>query len=171
MIETLVRPSLLSDFYRLSDDDVSWGAGASTYGKIYVNGNVNHAGTAYADIYAEGSITGNPSMQSGAKKYDSTTIRTKIKNPINFASFLVSFVDIKRAAQTGGLYLAGSPATIWRLTFNSNGTVTVQDCVPTQRSVAREHGADVLGLRRLAVPGALERCNLRRAHGRRLRAR
>jgi hypothetical protein len=131
VIESLVRPSLLSDFYRLSDDDVSWGSGASTYGKIYVNGNVNHQGTAYADIYAEGSINGNPSMQNGAKKYDSTTIRTKIKNPINFANFLVSFVDIKRAAQSGGLYLAGSATTIWRLTFNSNGTVTVQTCVPS----------------------------------------
>jgi hypothetical protein len=131
VIETLVRPSLLSDFYRLSDDDVSWGSGASTYGKIYVNGDINHQGTAYADIFAEGSISGGPSMQNGAQTYDSSTIRTKIKNPINFASFLVSFVDIKRAAQAGGLYLAGSPTTIWRLTFNSNGTVTVQDCVPS----------------------------------------
>lgn len=138
VIETLVRPSLLSDFYRLSDNDVSWGSGASTYGKIYVNGNINHQGTAYADIYAEGSISGNPSMQNGAQKYDSSTIRTKIKNPINFANFLVSFVDIKRAAQSGGLYLSGGGSTIWRLTFNSNGTVTVQTCVPTSGSAPEQ---------------------------------
>jgi hypothetical protein len=73
-LEVLVRPSNLADFYRLSDDDVDWGEGASTYGKIYVNGDVDHRGTAYADIYAEGSITGGPTMVS---RPASTRTRTR----------------------------------------------------------------------------------------------
>ncbi len=31
-------PSSLADFYRFSDEDVAWGSGANTYGKIYSNG-------------------------------------------------------------------------------------------------------------------------------------
>jgi hypothetical protein len=130
-VEAKVRPSSLADFYRLSDDDVDWGSGASTYGKIYVNGDVDHQGTAYADIYAEGSISGNPSMQSGAQKYTPSTtpsIRTKIKSPINFASFLVSFSDISRAAQVGGVYLDDPTKAAWRLVFSSSGTFTARSC-------------------------------------------
>ena len=111
-IETYVRPSNLTDFYRFSDGDVS--IDATTYGKIYSNGNVSHTGTAHADIFAEGSITGNPTMADGAQKYANGAFpATKIKNhPIDFSKFLVSLVDIKRAAQVGGIYLnqAGAPA-------------------------------------------------------------
>ena len=41
-IETYVRPSNLTDFYRFSDGDVS--IDAETFGKIYSNGNVSHTG-------------------------------------------------------------------------------------------------------------------------------
>ena len=91
--------------------------------------NINHAGDAYGDLYAEGSISGSPTYQSPAKGYGSATIRSVIPNPINFNTFTSSLVDLKAAAQaTGGLYLNDTTKDGWRLTFNSDGTVTVATC-------------------------------------------
>jgi hypothetical protein len=128
VLEERIRPSSVADFQMISNADVSYGSAASTYGKIYSGGDVNHAGTAYANIYAEGSVTGNPTMMNGALKYNSSNIRTVIKTPINFASFSSSLSDIARAAQIGGLYLDNAAVGVWRLTFNSGGTLTVQAC-------------------------------------------
>ena len=131
VLEVLIRPSSLADFYRVVNGDVAWGSGATTNGKIYANGDIDHDGIATADIYAEGQITGSVSMQNGAKKYDvdsNPTIRTKIKQPINFASFLTSLVDIQRASQAGGVYLNNTAPAAWKLTFLSNGTFQAQSC-------------------------------------------
>jgi hypothetical protein len=130
-VQVLVRPSSLADFYRFSDDDVAWGPGANTYGKIYSNGQVDHDGTAYEDIYAWGGITGSVSMQNGSKKYSTTTspsIITKIKNPIDFSKFLVSFSDLARASQAGGYYYNDASKAAWRFVFSSGGTFTVRSC-------------------------------------------
>ncbi len=127
-LETFVRPSNLADFYRFSDASVS--IDAETFGRIYSNANVNHTGTAHADIFAEGSITGSPTMVDGAQKYENGNFPTsKIKNhPIDFSKFLVSLTDIKRAAQVGGVYLNESGKTGWRIVFASNGTFTAAPC-------------------------------------------
>lgn len=127
-VETYIRPSNLADFYRFSDADVS--IDAETYGKIYSNGNVNHTGTAHADIFAEGAITGSPAMVDGAQKYQYGAFpSSKIKNhPINFSKFLVSLVDIKRAAQSGGVYLNQTGKTGWKIVFNADGTFTAAPC-------------------------------------------
>ena len=130
-VEVQVRPSSLADFYRFSDEDVAWGTGANTYGKIYSNGQVDHDGTAYGDIYAWGGITGSVSMQNGAKKYSTSTspsITTKISSPIDFSRFLISFSDISRAAQVGGVYLDDPTKAAWRLVFANNGTFTARAC-------------------------------------------
>ena len=146
ILEVQVRPSSVADFQMLANADISYGATATTYGKLYAgidsSGNahdINHQGTAYGNIYAEGSITGNPTMAGTppAQKYDSTTIRTQIKQPINFQNFITSLTDIKRAAQL--TTLPGPPVTtpyvldntnyaIWKLTFSSAGTVTIAGC-------------------------------------------
>ena len=127
-LETYVRPSNLTDFYRFSNGSVS--IDAETYGKIYSNSNVSHTGTAHADIFAEGSITGSPNMVDGAQKYENGAFPpSKIKNhPIDFSRFLVSLVDIKRAAQMGGVYLNQAGKTGWRLTFSSAGTFSAAPC-------------------------------------------
>jgi hypothetical protein len=120
----------------MTNSDYTVGSGATTYGKIYagidssgVAHDVDHQGTAYGNIYAEGSITGNPNMQGGAQKYDSTNIRTVIKAPISFTSFATSLVDLQRAAQLSGIYLNNAAKDAWELTFHSDGTVDVRSCV------------------------------------------
>ena len=65
-VEALVRPSSLADFYRVVNGNVAWGSGATTNGKIYANGNIDHDGIATANIYAEGSVTGSYTLQNGA---------------------------------------------------------------------------------------------------------
>jgi len=127
-IESYMRPANLTDFYRFVDGNVS--IDAETFGKIYSNGTVNHTGTAHADIFAEGNITGSPTMVDGAQKYANGAFPTsKIKShPIDFSRFLASMGDIKRAAQTGGVYLNAAGKTGWRITFSSNGTFTAAPC-------------------------------------------
>jgi hypothetical protein len=134
-LEVLVRPSSVSDYQMVADANISYGSGATTYGKIYagidaggVRHNVNHDGIAYGDIMAEGSFSGNTSLQSGAKRYDSSNIRTVVKSPINFSSFLVSLVDISKAGGAGGIYENTPTVDAWWMTFQANGQVIVQAC-------------------------------------------
>ena len=130
-IEVLIRPSSIADFQRIVNGSVNWGATATTWGKLYANGNIRHDGIAHGNIYAEGQITGSVSMQSGAQKYDvdsDPTIRTQIKNPVNFAALVASIVDVQRASQVAGINLDNPSYAAWRLTFQSNGTVQVQSC-------------------------------------------
>jgi Tfp pilus assembly protein PilX len=132
VIEMYVRPSSLADYYRVVNGPVSWGVGATTDGKIYANGTIDHDGTATGNIYSEAQITGSVSMQNGAQRYDvdsNPDIRSQIKTPINFTSFLASFTDIKSASQLpGGIYRNDTSWDAWRFTFNAGGTVGVQGC-------------------------------------------
>lgn len=128
VIETYVRPSSIADYQRIVNGNVSWGSGATTNGKLYANGTIDHDGIATANIYAEQNITGSVTMQNGAVKYDHNTIRTQIKNPVNFNALLASLVDVQRAAQVGGVYLDDPAKHAWRLIFSSGGTFTAASC-------------------------------------------
>ena len=137
-LEVEVRPSSVSDYQMVADANITYGVGATTYGKIYagIDGNgvahsVQHDETAYGDIYAEGNVTGNTTMMNGAQKYNSTTIRSVIKSPINFNSFLASLVDIRNAAGAGGIVEDVPTVDAWKMTFQSNGQVFVQSCTKT----------------------------------------
>ena len=84
-VEVLVRAASVADFQMVSNADVSYGSTATTRGKIYagidssnVKHSIAHAGTAYGDLYAEGSITQSPTYKNGAKGYNSSTIRSVI---------------------------------------------------------------------------------------------
>lgn len=147
IIEERLRPSSVADFQMIANANISYGATATTTGKIYAGQSatcptsctkysVNHAGTASANIYAEGSITGNPNMTNGALQYPGATIRTVLKNPILFAPFASSLVDISRAAQLTGLYLNNASVVAWQLTFNSDGTLTIKTCPATNSTSA-----------------------------------
>jgi hypothetical protein len=135
-IEVLVRPASIADFQMVSNADISYGSTATTSGKIYagidgsnVKHSISHSGTASGDLYAEGSITGSPTYTKGARGYNSSTIRSVIPTPLNFNTFTTSLVDLKAAAQAGGIYLDDSRKDGWRLTFNSGGTVTIASCM------------------------------------------
>jgi Tfp pilus assembly protein PilX len=148
-----IRPAGVADFQMIADSDITYGGAATTSGKIYAAqdaGGTNHSvrwindighyGTASADIYAEGSVTGSPTLLNGAQKYDSSTsptVRTPVPQKIKFSSFLASLPTIKTAAQTSGLYLdattlAPTHKDAWILTFGagtgSQGTVTYRAC-------------------------------------------
>jgi Tfp pilus assembly protein PilX len=146
ILEIQVRPSSVADFQMLANADISYGATATTYGKIYagidangVKHNIDHQGTAYGNLYAEGTVTGNPTLKStnpgvvpAAQIYTGSagTIRAQIKSPINFSNFTTSLADIKRAADLNGstFDLNNSAYNVWELTFNSAGTVTIKGC-------------------------------------------
>jgi Tfp pilus assembly protein PilX len=143
VIETLIRPSSVADFQMLANATISYGDTATTFGKIYagrdefnVNHSVNHDGTAHADIYAEGSVSGSTTLEDGAQRYGSATIRSVIKSPINFNNFLSSLVDIERGSLGGGLNLDDLAAdngiavvNAWRLTFLATGSLLAQPCL------------------------------------------
>jgi hypothetical protein len=132
-----VRPASIADFQMISNRDVSYGSTATTRGKLYAGidetgtpHNITHAGVAYGNLFAEGSILQSPTYMNGAKGYAGAAVRTVIKNPVNFNSFVTSLVDIKtEAQQPGGIMLDDATVDAWRLTFNSAGTVTIASCV------------------------------------------
>ncbi len=135
-IEAVIRPSSASDFQMIADADISYGGGAITNGKIYagidsagVAHNVSHSGTATANIYAEGQVTGSVNLQNGAKTYNASTIRTVIPTPINFNDFQISLVNVANVAQSQGIYLNDATKDAWKLTFQAGGTLQAQSCV------------------------------------------
>jgi hypothetical protein len=154
-IETMVRPSSLTDFQAFLATSISYGSTATTTGPIFVGedangvkGTLNHDGTAKANLYAEGSVTGSTTLLNGAKKYDknsSPTALCKLNNctPVPFSSLAPTISTVKTAAQGGSnIFLAAtdptnaalsgeSPAysvTAWKLVFQTNGTVLVSSC-------------------------------------------
>jgi hypothetical protein len=146
-IQILIRPASVADFQMLSAASVSYGTNAVTTGKVYSLQNVYYCGTAYADVYAESRVylsdgscgggSGND-VVSPAKAYDSQTnptIRSVVKNPVQFSAFQTSLDAISRAAQNaGGIYLSnpGGSVKAWQVTFNSAGTVTYRTCTASQ---------------------------------------
>lgn len=130
-IETYVDFSSVADYQMLSASTVTYGSDATTTGKLYSAVNICHQGTAYANLYAENSITCTPTLLNGAQTFNSATIPTPPKGT-NFAALQVALVDVQRAADVAGILLDDfdSPSFHgWRLTFQSNGTVLVQSCV------------------------------------------
>ena len=131
-IQTLLLPSSVANFQMIANANITYGTTATTNGKIYSSGTVTHNGTASANLYSEVNVLGTPTMTNGALKYSpntNPTIRSVLKNPIDFSSFLTSITDIQRASQNGGVYLHQSSApAAWEVVFNSNGTFTAAAC-------------------------------------------
>ncbi len=146
-VEAVVRQSTIADFQEISNHSINWGANATAYGMIYANTDITWAsgGTAYGNEYAVGAISSSPTWQvdpntgvlatgfdgSGSTGYANLFAPpSPLTQPIDFNSFTTSLTEIASAAGDatgGGIYLDTSYPT-WRLTFNSNGTVTVEGC-------------------------------------------
>ncbi len=140
VIQAVVRQSSITDFQQISNGDIGIAAGATLYGLIYANGNINWSGgSALGNNYATGTISGSVTWLNGATGFDgngSTAYPnlfappSPLTGPIDFNNFLTSFSDIASAAGDatgGGIYLDSSYST-WRLIFNAAGTITVQGC-------------------------------------------
>jgi hypothetical protein len=151
-IETMLRPTSLADFQTFVATSITYGSSATTYGPIFVGedksgtpGNLTHWGTAQANLYAEGSVFGTPTLQNGAKKYDKNSIPTalcKLNNcsPIPFSTFGSTLTTVSGAATSGGVSLAATDPTnsalstqaysvdAWQIVFQSNGTMLISSC-------------------------------------------
>ncbi len=151
-IETMIRPSSLTDFQTFTATSVTYASTATTTGPIFVgedsNGNpgtLTHNGTAKANLYSEGTVGGSTTYTNGAKKYDknsSPTALCKLNNcnPVLFSSFQSTITTVSGAAAAGGISLGTKDNTnaglsgqsynvdAWKLAFQSNGTVLVSSC-------------------------------------------
>ncbi len=134
-IQVTVDRSSIADFQMLAKVSITYGSDATTNGRIYSAQNITHNGQATADVFAEAKLTGSVTFSGGAKGYDGSSstsypdLGTVIKDhPIDFQTFLISFSDIATAASSSGIELNDSSKDAWWLTFNSNGTVTIQSC-------------------------------------------
>lgn len=134
-IETLVRPASIADFQMIANRDIVYGSTATTRGELYAGidergtrHNISHYGNAYANLYAEGTIPRAPTYYDGAQGYTAATIRTKIKNPINFNAFTSALVEIQQVASNGGVMLNDPAVNGWKLVFDATGSITVWRC-------------------------------------------
>jgi len=137
-VEMDVRPFSLSHFQMFTAGDYSVGAGGNTYGPIYAQGNISHAGTAYADVMAEGTVSGLAAsdLKNGAKIYyghgsqyaDDIRKAPGLATKPNFNDFLVSQTDTKAAAQSAGIYLNDATQDAFKLVFQADGTILISKC-------------------------------------------
>ena len=151
-IETMIRPSSLTDFQTFTATSVTYAATATTTGPIFVGedsngvaGKLTHNGTAKANLFAEGTVGGSTTLLNGAKKYDknsSPTALCKLNNcnPVQFSSFQSTITTVSGAAAAGGITLGSKDNTnaalsgqsynvdAWKLAFQSNGTVLISSC-------------------------------------------
>jgi hypothetical protein len=157
-IQTLLLPSSVANFQMIANTAITYGATATTNGKIYSTGTITHSGTASGNIYSEVGVSGNPTLTGGATIYTPTTsptIRSVLPDPIDFSSFLTSITDIKGAADSGGedldQVIGGSPSA-YEVVFNGNGTFTAAACSKVGSSDVSEIAPTCGATRTLPVP-------------------
>jgi hypothetical protein len=138
-VQARVSPLSIADFQMISNQSISYGSAATTTGKLYSAGNIVHAGTATAPLYAanlicrsgsgqncSGSQAGNTAFQAGA--FDRTTtpsFRQKFPTPIDFSSFTQDLADVRAAAQATGVYRTATDATGWMVQFLATGQMRI----------------------------------------------
>lgn len=144
-IQSQILPTSIADFQMISNKAITYGSAATTTGKVYSSEIVNHLGVAKAPVYGQSRVCSSSSgcssssypssvFQAGAYDSNSTpSFSDKFPTPIDFSQFTRAIVDIKDAAQAGGIYKANDPAvSAWLLQFMSNGTVKIYKARGTQ---------------------------------------
>ena len=164
-IETQIRPSSLTDFQAFVAEALAYGSGATTTGPVFVGEDnsgvkydLDHAGHATGNLYAEGTVDPNntanrgsyTTFQNGATYYDSTTnpnALCKLNNcaAVPFTNFSSTFSKVSGAASCP---VSGTPAgppsywcfgtadpnngnaavDAWWIRFLSNGKATFTPC-------------------------------------------
>jgi hypothetical protein len=117
----------------MSSSDVCFGS--NLYGVIYSVGTIKVCGaTAYGNILAETSVSGNVNLVSPAQIYTQSTnpsIRTQVPQQVSFSQLTVSLANIKRAAalNSPSTVFDDSTAAAWQINFSPDGTFQVWKCV------------------------------------------
>ena len=112
-VQAIIRPSSISDYYRIVNGNVSFGSTTTTNGKVYAAGDINHDGTATANLYAGGQVggsttyrcrPGSPPLTPVRAYYDSnmTPPVSQVVPLLNFSSFLASVSTISAVARSAG---------------------------------------------------------------------
>lgn len=138
-VQARIQPISIADFQMISNTAISYGATATTTGKLYSSADIVHAGTATAPLYAAnlicraapglncgGSQAGNAAFQAGA--FDRTTnpsFSSKFPTPVDFSNFTQDLTDIRAAAQATGVYRTAADATGWMVQFLATGQVRI----------------------------------------------
>jgi hypothetical protein len=123
-ISATVQATSLSEFYRVTENDLSYGSNRETWGKVYSGGDVSYGsnGKAHADVFAEDKITNAPQWLDGAEGWESNPggsyndIRAAYAQPLDFNDFWDDLDTIQLAACSGaGLCLDDADADGWRI--------------------------------------------------------
>ena len=125
VVEAEVRPQAISEFARMVEGELRYGAGAETHGKIYAGTRLGYrtGSSAYADVFAGTflggwSVYGPPAFYNGAEGFDSTgghnagglLITDIYPDPIDFDRFWDDLDLLQNAACLAGICL--DPASL-----------------------------------------------------------
>jgi hypothetical protein len=137
-VQSQVHPTSIADFQMISNETIKYGSTATTTGKLYSAGDINHQGTSRAPVYAQHwTCSSNqfacpspsaPSsiFQGGAYSAATTpSFRDKFPTPIDFNHFTEARLDIKDAASTSGTKWDDPSASAWMVQFLADGRVRV----------------------------------------------
>lgn len=133
-ISAEIRATALSEFFRVTENNLSYGSGAIVTGKIYSGGTLNFSnpGIVHRDIYSEGGILNPPTFESGAEAFDTTgswnDIREVFPQPLNFDNFWDDLNVLQQAACNGGGLCFDDPsAEAWLIHPHVQGGVGYLD--------------------------------------------
>ncbi len=139
-ISATIQATALSEFYRVTENDLNYGANRTTWGRVYSGGHVNYGanGEAHADVFAEDKITSPPDWEDGAEGWETTPsgsyndIRDAFPQPLDFNDFWDDLDTLKAAACGGGLCLDDADAEGWRIhPFVTGGVGKLEICKNT----------------------------------------
>ena len=137
-VQSQIHPSSIADFQIISNATIKYGSTATTTGKLYSAGDINHQGVAEAPAYAQHYVCSSnytncpsssvPASVFRAGAYDSATtpsFQKKFPTPIDFSHFTQSRLDIKDAAAAGGTAWNDPTASAWLVQFLADGRARV----------------------------------------------
>jgi hypothetical protein len=151
-IQSQIHPTSIADFQMISNAAIKYGSAATTTGKLYSAVDINHQGVAKAPAYAQHYICSSSSFTCGSSSipsnvfqgggYDSTTtpsFRDKFPTPIDFNHFTQSRLDIKDAAEAGGIARNDPSANAWMVQFLADGRARIYKITGTS-DIGRQLG-------------------------------
>lgn len=130
MITASIEATALSEFFRVTENDLNYGDGAVLTGQVYSGGDVDFSpvGTVFAHVYAEGAIVrepdkGDPSVAFYDGVGEHTPIREAIEQPLDFSNFWDDLELLSTVACDGGdLCLDTAGTTAWMVHPYMSGT-------------------------------------------------